>query len=282
MSNVIIFKQTRYLNNELNNILNKYEFKDLEVYINFSGKFFRKNKLEKYIFEKSDTNKIFMLSHFSKKYKKIYFSITFNTLNMKLSNNVHFNRFEYLNKKIFLYKEKPKLNIEGDIVIFLNNSGGFYSKFLNYEVQIPKLISIIRKYNTKNKIKIRPHPREVLDIETIIKKIKKYEKNVYLDKRDYNHFKNKIFVIFIQNTVSILDFLNLGIPLMNPNFIPQNDYEDVYINHKNLKNMIEFVDRKKLLNKYYNYVLTKDEIQNNPEFIKKFLNKNIKNIKNNL
>ena len=41
--------------------------------------------------------------------------------------------------------------------------------------------------------------------------------------------------------------------------------------------MIEFVDRKKLLNKYYNYVLTKDEIQKNPEFIKKFLNKNIKN-----
>lgn len=277
MSNVIIFKQTRYLNNELNNILNKYEFKDLEVYINFSGKSFRKNKLEKYIFEKSDTNKIFMLSHFSKIYKKIYFSITFNTLNMKLSNNAHFNRFEYLNKKIFFYKEKPKLNIEGDIVIFLNNSGGFYSKYLNYEAQIPKLISIIRKYNTKNKIKIRPHPREVLDIETIIKKIKKYEKKVYLDKRDYNHFKNKIFVIFIQNTVSILDFLNLGIPLMNPNFIPQNDYEDVYINHNNLKNMIEFVDRKKLLNKYYNYVLTKDEIQKNPEFIKKFLNKNIKN-----
>ena len=277
MSNVIVYKQTRYLNNELHNILKNNEFKDLQVYINFSGKSFRKNKLEKYIFEKSDTNKIFMLSHLSKKYKKIYFTITFNTLNMKLSKNINFNRFEYLNKNVFLYKEKPKLNIEGDIVIFLNNSGGFYSKYLNYEAQIPKLISIIRKYNTKNKIKIRPHPREVLDIETIIKKIKKYEKKVYVDKRDYNHFKNKIFVIFIQNSVSILDFLNLGIPLMNPNFIPQNDYEDVYINHNNLKNMIEFIDRKKLLNKYYNYVLTKDEIQNNPEFIKKFLNKNIKN-----
>ena len=277
MSNVIVYKQTRYLNNELHNILKNNEFKDLQVYINFSGKSFRKNKLEKYIFEKCETNKIFMLSHLSKKYKKIYFTITFNTLNMKLSKNINFNRFEYLNKKIFLYKEKPKLNIEGDIVIFLNNSQGYYNKYLNYEIQIPKLISIIRKYNKTNKIKIRPHPRETLEIENIVKKIKKYEKKVYLDKRDYNHFKNKIFVIFIQNSVSILDFLNLGIPLMNPNFIPQNDYEDVYINYHNLKNMIEFVDRKKLLNKYYNYVLTKDEIQNNPEFIKKFLNKNIKN-----
>ena len=277
MSNIIIYKQTRYLNNELYNILKKYEFKDLEVYINFSGKSFRKNKLEKYIFEKCETNKIFMLSHLSKKYKKIYFTITFNTLNMQLSKNIHFNRFEYLNKNVFLYKEKPKLNIEGDIVIFLNNSEGYYNKYLNYEVQIPKLISIIRKYNKTNKIKIRPHPRETLEIENIVKKIKKYEKKIYLDKRDYSHFKNKIFVIFIQNSVSILDFLNLGIPLMNPNFIPQNDYEDVYINYHNLKNMIEFVDRKKLLNKYYNYVLTKDEIQNNPEFIKKYLNKNIKN-----
>lgn len=277
MSNVIVYKQTRYLNNELHNILKNNEFKDLQVYINFSGKSFRKNKLEKYIFEKCETNKIFMLSHLSKKYKKIYFTITFNTLNMKLSKNINFNRFEYLNKNVFLYKEKPKLNIEGDIVIFLNNSEGYYNKYLNYEIQIPKLISIIRRYNKTNKIKIRPHPRETLEIENIVKKIKKYEKKVYLDKRDYNHFKNKIFVIFIQNSVSILDFLNLGIPLMNPNFIPQNDYEDVYINYHNLKNMIEFVDRKKLLNKYYNYVLTKDEIQNNPEFIKKFLNKNIKN-----
>lgn len=277
MSNIIIYKQTRYLNNELYNILKKYEFKDLEVYINFSGKSFRKNKLEKYIFEKCETNKIFMLSHLSKKYKKIYFTITFNTLNMQLSKNIHFNRFEYLNKNVFLYKEKPKLNIEGDIVIFLNNSEGYYNKYLNYEVQIPKLISIIRKYNKTNKIKIRPHPRETLEIENIVKKIKKYEKKIYLDKRDYSHFKNKIFVIFIQNSVSILDFLNLGIPLMNPNFIPQNDYEDVYINYHNLKNMIDFVDRKKLLNKYYNYILTKDEIQKNPEFIKKFLNKNIKN-----
>lgn len=277
MSNIIIYKQTRYLNNELYNILKKYEFKDLEVYINFSGKSFRKNKLEKYIFEKCETNKIFMLSHLSKKYKKIYFTITFNTLNMQLSKNIHFNRFEYFNKNVFLYKEKPKLNIEGDIVIFLNNSEGYYNKYLNYEVQIPKLISIIRKYNKTNKIKIRPHPRETLEIENIVKKIKKYEKKIYLDKRDYSHFKNKIFVIFIQNSVSILDFLNLGIPLMNPNFIPQNDYEDVYINYHNLKNMIDFVDRKKLLNKYYNYILTKDEIQKNPEFIKKFLNKNIKN-----
>ena len=147
MSNVIIFKQTRYLNNELNNILNKYDFKDLEVYINFSGKSFRKNKLERYIFEKSNTNKIFMLSHFSKKYKKIYFSITFNTLNMKLSNNVHFNRFEYLNKKIFLYKEKPKLNIEGDIVIFLNNSEGYYSKYLKKRLKlIMTILLCIKKF----------------------------------------------------------------------------------------------------------------------------------------
>ena len=275
MSNIVIYKQTRYLKNDFDIILNKYNFKDLEIFINFSGKFFRKNKLEKYIFEKSKTNKIFILSHFSKKYKKIYFTITFNTLNFNLSNNIYFDRFDDLNKKLFLYKNKPKINIDGDIVIFLNNSRGFYNKYLNYEVQLPELIKTIRKYNNKNKIKIRPHPRELLDIQNIVNKLKKNDKKIYLDKRDYSDFKNKIFVIFIQNTVSIIDFLNLGIPLMNPNFIPQNDYKDVYIQYDNLRIMKDSIDRKKLLSKYYNYIITKDEIENNNKFINKFLKANI-------
>lgn len=277
MSNLIIHKQTRYMNNSLNKILELCKFKNLEVFINFSGKFFRKNKLEKYIFKKSNTNKIFIISHLSKKYNKIYFTITFNSFNINLSNNINLNRFNDLNKNIFLFKKHIKINKDGDILIFLNNSKGYYSQYLDYEKQIPQLVNIIRKYNKKNKIKIRPHPREELDIYAIVKKIKKYQSQIYLDTRSYTHFKNKIYVAFIQNTVSILDFLNLGIPLMNPNFIPYNDYQDVYINYENLSVMKDNVDRKKLLTKYYNYIITKEEIENNKKFIKKFLDKNIKN-----
>ena len=273
MGEIIIYKQTRFISCKFDELLKSIKNYNVEIYINFSGKTFRRKNLTEYIYSKSKTNKIFILSHYSKNYRKPYFSVTFDAFNYNLSNNIKFkNRFNYLNYNYFKYKISPKINYNGCIVIFLNNSKGHYHKYLDYEKQIPNLVKNIRKHNVKNEIKIRLHPRDERDITHIIKPLK--NNNVSLDRRPFEKIKQS-FVIFVQNTISILEFLNLGIPLMNPKFIPYDNFNDVYLNYNNLKHMNNNINRKVLLEKYYNYIITKEEIEKYPDFVKKFFLKNL-------
>ena len=273
MGEIIIHKQTRFISCKFNELLKSIKNYNIEIYVNFSGKTFRRRNLTEYVYSKSKTNKIFILSHCSKFNGKPYFSVTFDVFNYNLSNNIKFqNRFNYLNYNYFKYKISPKINYDGCIVVFLNNSNGYYQEYLQYEKQIPNLVKNIRKYNVKNKIKIRLHPRDETDITHIIKKLK--NNNVSLDNRPFEKIK-KSFVIFAQNTISILEFLNLGIPLMNPKFIPYDNFNDVYLNYNNLKHMNNNINRKVLLEKYYNCIITKEEIEKYPDFVKKFFLKNL-------
>ena len=252
----ISFTQKRFLNNLYKDQnIDNYNFilKNIDYFLNLSHTFF-------------------------------YFSV--NSLNFKYSTKIkninEEKRFKYISEKYFKYNNSYQFNDEGWIVIYLNYSSGHFRHHFDYKKDIINLVKKIRKYNTKNQIRIRFHPKEtvvyIVDVMTAARSI---DENVKVDTSDYKKLIDKVYCVFIQNSKIIIDLWNDGIPVFSTEIIPINIFplKEEYCKYHILENIKKFrkelPDRKKLLKKYYKNLIFYEEIFTNNIYITNLLKNQI-------
>ena len=138
---------------------------------------------ENYKFILKNIEKYLELSH-------TYFFFTVNSFNYKYSTKIkninEEKRYEYVSQKYFKYSDNYKHNEDGWIVIYLNYSSGHFKNNFDYKKDIINLVKKIRKYNQKNQIRIRFHPKEtivyIVDVMTAARSV---DENVKVDTSDY-------------------------------------------------------------------------------------------------
>ena len=256
--------------------------KNIYLYFNFDPKQLRELKLERFLEKKSNKNRIFHILHKSKITEKRFHSILFHSMSIPFSTNkLNFNeeRFNYL-QKYFKFKNNYKINENGFIVIYCNNPDGYYKDWINYENQLPILIKNIRKINKKNKIVLRFHRKHKKNIICqIINNLKLIDDTIEIDESEFKNTIKQSYCIFIQNASIIIDYINSGIPLFNPNIIPFDDYNGCYNNLEYItnlkKNEHNLIDRKKFLIEAYNYIIFDEEYRYNIDYVKNVYLENI-------
>jgi len=210
----------------------------------------------------------------------MYFFVTTNSWNPQLSHTQKINesKFQSINKYI-PFNPEYKINQEGYIYIFLNNSLGWFQNSLVekykpnvYLELLESLIIKIRKY-TNRKIKIRLHKkdRKTQFENNIINFIKSKDNigycnigycnieycNIEYCNEDISVVFKNIYCAFIQNSKLIIDLVNLGIPIFNLGFIKCNYFPEIqipkleYINNLEVQNLELLPNRKDFLMKYY-------------------------------
>lgn len=205
-----------------------------------------------------------------KENKNMYFFVTTNSWNPQLSYTQKINESQFQSIQEYIpFNPEYKINQEGYIYIFLNNSLGWfqYSLVKKYKPNIylellETLIIKIRKY-TNRKIKIRLHikDRKTQFENNIINFIKSKDNIEYCNIEYCNEdisvvFKN-IYCAFIQNSKLIIDLVNIGIPIFNLGFIKCNYFPEIqipkleYINNLEVQNLELLPNRKEFLMKYY-------------------------------
>jgi hypothetical protein len=215
-----------------------------------------------------------------------YFFLNINSLSNNLSLNIKNidseKRFNYISNKYFKYNKKYRINLNGEIIIYLNNSTGFFKNAINYKNDIKELIENIKKYNNKNKIRIRFHPKDNKNfINDILTEAKSIDNNIKENNCDYQTLINTSYCIFIQNSRIILDLWNDGIPIFSSNlssiniFPRDKDYADIKIINNLEKFKDKLPDRKKILKKYYKHLFFYEEIFTNKEYIIDLFNNQI-------
>jgi len=210
-----------------------------------------------------------------KENKNMYFFVTTNSWNPQLSytQKINESQFQSIHKYI-PFNIEYKINQEGYIYIFLNNSLGWFQNSLVekykpnvYLELLEKLIIKIRKY-TNRKIKIRLHKKDrKTQFENNIINFIKSKENIEYSNIEYCNieycnedisvvFKN-IYCAFIQNSKLIIDLVNLGVPIFNLGFIKCNYFPEIqipqleYINNLEVQNLERLPNRKEFLMKYY-------------------------------
>lgn len=285
LSNIKIKHYTRNAipdTNIFNELDKLFEKKIISFYFNFDPKQLREMKLDRFLSKKSNECRVFHILHKSKITEKRFYSIVFKSMSIPFSTNkLNFNeeRFNYL-QKYFKFKNNYKINENGFIVIYCNNPDGYYKDWINYENQLPILIKNIRKINKKNKIVLRFHRKHKKNIICqIINNLKLIDDTIEIDESEFKNTIKQSYCIFIQNASIIIDYINSGIPLFNPNIIPFDDYNGCYNNIYFLKDLIkykeELVDRKKFLIEAYNYIIFDEEYRYNTEYVKNVYLENI-------
>ena len=265
--------------NELDKL---FEKKIINFYFNFDPRQLREMKLDRFLSKKSNECRVFHILHKSKITEKRFHSIVFKSMSIPFSTNkLYFNeeRFNYL-QKYFKFKNNYKINENGFIVIYCNNPDGYYKDWINYENQLPILIKNIRKINKKNKIVLRFHRKHKKNIICqIINNLKLIDDTIEIDESEFKNTIKQSYCIFIQNASIIIDYLNSGIPLFNPNIIPFDDYNGCYNNLEYItnlkKNEHNLIDRKKFLIEAYNYIIFDEEYRYNTEYVKNVYLENI-------
>ena len=273
--NIIVFEK-------LNKLFIIFKKLKISLYFNFDPEQLRNLNLDRFLKKKSNVPRIFHILHKSKITERRFHSVIFNSMSTKFSTNLidnSINRFIYLQQHI-KFKENYNINNKGNIIIYCNNPNGYYKEWINYHKQIPNLVKSIRKYNTLNKIVIRFHRKHSKnDIKNLMIKLKNIDNDIEMDDSEFSITIKDAYCIFIQNASIIIDYINEGIPLFNPNFIPFNDYEGCYndiIYIKKLKNYVnKLIDRKKFLIKAYNYIIFDVEYSKNMQYVFNFYKKNI-------
>lgn len=224
----------------------------------------------KYLNLETKTPKIFFnfnwLNYVDCKINK-YLFITMNSFNpnKSITPKMTEERFTYL-LNFFKYKSEYKKNINGDIVILLNNlKRGYFTNDLktnNIYKYLTKLINKIRTF-TNRRIYIRFHPKDILkgyDNEIFNKLDNKL--NIYMDKNiDIISVLTNSYCVFIQNSKVIFDFVNYGIPLFNLDLIKYNYFDNIYNNIEDIDNIdkITQINRLDFLKKYYPHIYTYDD-----------------------
>lgn len=265
---------------EIDSLLKKE--KNISFYFNFDPKQLRQQKLDRYLDKKSNERRVFHILHKSKITEKRFHSIIFKSMSIPFSSNkltINDDRFNYL-QKYFKYNNDYKINKNGFIVIYCNNPDGYYKKWISYDNQLPILIKKIREINTKNKIVLRFHRKhKKCFINNLLENLKLIDDTIEIDNSEFKNTIKQSYCIFIQNASIIIDYINAGIPLFNPNLVPFDDYNGCYNHIDYLKNIKEhkrnLIDRKKFLIEAYNYIIFDEEYRYNTEYVKNIYLENI-------
>lgn len=256
--------------------------KNINFYFNFDPIQLREMKFDRFLNKKSKKQRVFHILHKSKLTEKRFHSVIFNSMSIPFSSNkkdLCENRFNYL-QKYFKFNKNYNINENGFIVIYCNNPEGYYKKWINYEIQLPELIKKIRKINKKNKIVIRFHRKHKKNkILILLENLKTIDDSIEIDNSEFKDTIKQSYCIFIQNASIIIDYINAGIPLVNPNIIPFDDYDGCY-NDLNFLNNLEkhqkhLIDRKKFLIDTYNYIIFDEEYRYNTDYVKNIYLNNI-------
>lgn len=275
-SNLIVFKLIYELLKKKNLII--------YLYFNFDPQQLRDLNLDRFLKKKATIPRIFHILHKTKITQRRFHSVIFGSMSIPYSNNNidnSINRFNYLQQYIE-FKNYYKINKYGNIVIYCNNPNGYYKEWINYHKQIPILIKSIRDHNKKNKIVIRFHRKHSnSDIKILMNNLQKYDKFIKIDDSEFIDTINNSYCIFIQNASIILDYINEGIPLFDPKFIPFNDYEGCYNNLNYIKDLNQYknklINRKNFLINAYNYIIFDIEYSKNIQYVFNFYRRNILN-----
>ena len=275
--NIIVFYK-------INKILNPIKNLKINLYFNFDPLQLRNLNLDRFLKKKSNLPRIFHILHKSKITERRFHSVLFGSMSVPFTNNIIYrsiDRFNFIQQYI-KYRNKYRLNINGNIVIYCNNPNGYYKEWINYHKQLPLLVQSIRRYNKKNKIVVRFHRKHSKsDMLILMNKLKKYDKLIEIDTSEFKNTIKNSYCIFIQNASIILDYINEGVPLFDPKFIPFNDYEGCYNNIEYLSNIKKnkkyFIDRREFLIKAYNYIIFDIEYERNINYVFNFYYKNILN-----
>lgn len=269
-----IIKNNKKYNIDFNNLVHKKISIIQKRYLDY---FYSNNNNNKFIKDNID---------FILKTSNTYFFLTINSLCIKQSKcikNINCEkRFNYISNKYFKYNEKYKINSNGKIIIYLNNSSGFFRDTIDYIQDIKILIKKIRMYNKKNLIRIRFHPKDSISyINDVLIAAKSIDNNIKENKGEYTSLINSSYCIFIQNSRIILDLWNDGIPvfsskLISTNIFPKNeDYPDISLIQDLEKFKDKLPNRKEILKKYYKHLFFYEEIFTNKEYIIDLFNNQI-------
>ena len=230
---------------------------------------------ENYKFILKNIEKYLELSH-------TYFFFTVNSFNYKYSTKIkninEEKRYEYVSQKYFKYSDNYKHNEDGWIVIYLNYSSGHFKNNFDYKKDIINLVKKIRKYNQKNQIRIRFHPKEtivyIVDVMTAARSV---DENVKVDTSDYKKLIDKVYCVFIQNSKIIIDLWNDGIPVFSTEIISINIFplKEEFCKYHILENIKkyrnELPNRRNLLKKYYKNIIFYEELFENHKYINNLL-----------
>lgn len=252
-----------------NNSSDKYnKYNKYNVYIDFGG-----SDGMLYLNNTTNNKSIFInicKSYVNKQQYK-YLFITLNSFNPNLSEVPIYKNNEFKNLlNFFKVSEEYKINLNGYIYIFLNNSCGFFKdNFIsNINIFILNLIDKIRKFSNR-KILLRFHPKDIIkDISVktydyISKnyKLKYNDNNLEYSDEDIFKVKKNIYCGFIQNSKLLFEFIFDGIPLFNLNLIKFN-YFDIFVKDiSNIEklNKINLPNRINFLKKYIRFIFLNDE-----------------------
>lgn len=303
INDIIEFNEKNYeikkINNESKIILNeKFNFRKNPIfYININNNRYKVNyddlkiiKFSKnqykylvYITNNNFENKInYNYINYILKNSNSFFFIIKNTLDYSKSDKININtnkennRFNYISENYFNYNKEYKINNNGNIIIYMNNSRGFFKKNMNIIKNLIILIKKIRSYNKKNNIKIRFHPKEKDKFKIYLINIlnNKNNFNILIDNDCYKKMIKNIYCIFIQNSRIIFDLWNDGIPIFSSNISSLNIFPDEKDYCNNLNYLIDLnkykenlPNRRQILTKYYKNIFFYDEIFLNKEYI---------------
>jgi len=249
-----------------NNSSDKYN--KYNVYIDFGG-----SDGMLYLNNTTDNKSIFIniCKSYVNKQEYKYLFITLNSFNPNLSEVPIYKNNEFKNLlNFFKVSKEYKINLNGYIYIFLNNSCGFFKdNFIsNINIFILNLIDKIRKFSNR-KILLRFHPKDIIkDISVktydyISKnyKLKYNDNNLEYSDEDIFKVKKNIYCGFIQNSKLLFEFIFDGIPLFNLNLIKFN-YFDIFVKDiSNIEklNKINLPNRINFLKKYIRFIFLNDE-----------------------
>jgi len=190
----------------------------------------------------------------------------------KISNK----KFNYIAKTYIKFNDKLSYNNNGKIIIYVNNSTGWWGKFINLE-NLEKLVEKIRLYKN-NEIVIRLHEKDFKDkkfSELINILDKKFDDKVYFDKQSkpWNKIINEVHCVFIQNSFTLFELMSYGIPIFRmEEVVSYNIYDDLYYpKDEEMKYFNDLslykIDRKKLLKKYYSHLVFEYDAKKLVDFV---------------
>ena len=250
---------------------NKYfkitKYENTCLYFNTKG-----TNINNYLDSKcKDFSFIFKGCNMSVNKKRRLLMITINSLGTKYTNyySISEDKFNYIANNYIKYNENLIYKEDGIILIYLNNSKGWYRKYINM-YKLEDIIKKIRKY-VNNKIVIRLHKRDFINKKLIsyIKSLSKYNTSIDMQGKKWSEIMKETYCVFIQNSSTIFELFSYGIPLFSlEEIISLNLYEDCYLSTEYIKDLSKYdIDRKTILKRYYSHML----FHKNPSIISKFI-----------
>lgn len=212
-------------------------------------------------------------------YELKYEFLTINSLNPLLSDPIKIDGEERFNEisQIINFENSYKINSKGPILICLNNFNGWYSSEVSkIKKKLLNLCLNIRKFNKKNGIILKFHPKNYLNDLKLLNDTLRYINNNLKGSRKVSLYDNsqnsnkdiflKSYCVFIQNSKFILELVMKGIPVYNHNISKVNSYDKIFLKNlrylKNLKKYKKlFPDRKDYMKEQLKHLYLRSELK---------------------